>query len=263
MNIAILYIGTGNYSIFWKDFYESSEKYFLPSKTKHYFVFTDTEINQSSQNITTIFKKCEGFPNDSLFRFKMFLSIKESLKQFDYIYFFNSNMLFLELISENFLPKKNSQENGLIGVLHPGHFSKNHFWYPYDRNKSSKAYIPYVKNKKYNYFMGGVNGGLSNDYLRLIETCANNIEEDLKYNYIAKYHDESHINKYFFENNCKIMPSEYGWIEGKSSYNSIKILIRDKTRYSKIFKKQTTNILIRFYNVYKHITKALIWIIFK
>ena len=42
-SIGILYICTGPYVLFWKDFYESFEKNFLPSYEKRYYVFTDAE----------------------------------------------------------------------------------------------------------------------------------------------------------------------------------------------------------------------------
>ena len=39
--IAILYICTGKYVVFWKDFYQSFEKKFLKKSEVEYFVFTD------------------------------------------------------------------------------------------------------------------------------------------------------------------------------------------------------------------------------
>lgn len=42
-SIGILYICTGPYILFWKDFYESFEEKFLPSYQKKYFVFTDAD----------------------------------------------------------------------------------------------------------------------------------------------------------------------------------------------------------------------------
>ena len=39
--IAILYICTGEYVLFWENFYASAEKHLLPDYEKHYFVFTD------------------------------------------------------------------------------------------------------------------------------------------------------------------------------------------------------------------------------
>ncbi len=261
MSLAILYIGTGNYSVFWQDFKRSSDINFIPNVSKHYFVFTDDEAIMSDQNVTVVYKECEGFPLDSLMRFKMFLSIKEDLQSFNYTFFFNANMLFVDQITEDFLPKLNSLQHGLLGVLHPGHFTKKPFWYPYERSKSSTAYIPYLSDRKYYYFMGGVNGGVTSQYLDLIEVCANNIQRDLRNNVVAIYHDESHLNRYFFDHSCKILSSEYGWPEGIESNISIKILIRDKTRVSGSFRKQSTNYFIRIQNVLKHVIKSVIWIV--
>lgn len=261
MDIAILYIGTGKYSIFWNKFYQSSEIYFLPNHKKHYFVFTDDDNIESSHNITKIYKKCEGFPYDSLYRFKIFLTIKSELLKYDYTYFFNSNMLFLSIINDEFLPKDNDLENGLLAVLHPGHFQKHFMWYPYERNKSSMSYIPYNNKRKYHYFMGGVNGGISSRYLQLIETCAFNIDIDKKDGIIAKYHDESHLNKYLLDYNCKILGPEYGWIEDKQSNFSVKILITDKTKIDINFKKQSTNIFIRLRNKISHLYSSIIWLL--
>ena len=40
---AILYIATGRYIVFWKDFHRACEKFFLPHHEKTYFVFTDNQ----------------------------------------------------------------------------------------------------------------------------------------------------------------------------------------------------------------------------
>ena len=41
--VAILYIATDKYIVFWEDFYKSYEKYFLNNSEIHYYVFTDAE----------------------------------------------------------------------------------------------------------------------------------------------------------------------------------------------------------------------------
>ena len=56
MKIAILYICTGKYNIFWKDFYTSCEKNFIPNSEKHYFVFTDAE-NIDFEKVNSLFPK--------------------------------------------------------------------------------------------------------------------------------------------------------------------------------------------------------------
>ena len=55
-SVAILYIATGRYTVFWDYFYQSAEKYLLPVCNKHYILFTDSDalidsINSKSSNI--------------------------------------------------------------------------------------------------------------------------------------------------------------------------------------------------------------------
>lgn len=97
MKVAILYICTGKYNQFFQEFFSSCEKFFLPGIEKDYFVFTDNMNICDIHNVYLRYKQCEGFPKDSLFRFEMFLNIKKELKQYDYIFFFNSILNFCRL----------------------------------------------------------------------------------------------------------------------------------------------------------------------
>lgn len=63
--IAILYVCTGEYVIFWKDFFTSCEKYFIPEMRKEYYVFTDSdaiEFENENTHIHKIFQKNLGWP---------------------------------------------------------------------------------------------------------------------------------------------------------------------------------------------------------
>ena len=81
--VAVLYIATGRYTVFWKYFYESAEKYLLNNCLKHYFVFTDNSediAGKSRGNVTCIQQNKLGWPFDTLMRFDIFLSIKGRVK---------------------------------------------------------------------------------------------------------------------------------------------------------------------------------------
>lgn len=225
MRIAILYICTGKYSIFWGDFYRTCQENFLKDIEKHYFVFTDDPAITETPVVHPINQSAKGFPLDSLLRFEMFLKIEEKLKHFDYIFFFNSNVQFVASINTEILP---SEENdGLVGVLHAGYLKSPAFWLPFERNKKSAAYIrPFKKN--YNYFLGGINGGTTKSYLDLINTCRNNIQKDLNKGYIAFYHDESHINNYFSNRNILKLSPSFGFPEGWKLPFEPKIVILNK-----------------------------------
>lgn len=234
MKIAILYICTGKYNRFFHDFYMSSEKYFLVNDEKKYFVWTDdTTLGDSYTNVTTIFKECAGFPADSLFRFEIFLQAEKSLTKYDYIYFFNANTLFRDYITEDdILP----DQTGLAMGRWCGRRERQHpMFYPYERNKKSLAYIaPYGKD--YIYFMGGLNGGRTKEYLEMIKTLAQNIRVDYENGIIAKFHDESHINAYLRSHPCKVISSSLNQPEEVAS-PEVKIIFREKTRIDPYFNK--------------------------
>lgn len=228
MKIAILYICTGKYDIFWEGFYQSSEQYFLPDHEKHYFVFTDSKmIKAENERIHLIFQESVGWPYNTLLRFQFFLKAEKDLEQFDYIYFFNSNMRFLAPVGEEVFPTED--EDGLLAVLHPGYFNKTEKDFPYERNKQSLACIKKGEGK--HYFMGGFNGGKARNYLKLIKELNENIASDLSRNVIAVWHDESHLNAYLLTKKNRILSPAYGFGEGWPLPFEPKIIVLDKTKF--------------------------------
>lgn len=233
MKVAILYICTGKYNQFFKGFYESAEKYLLRDAEKHYYIWTDRDnLADGISNVTTIHKECEGFPADSLFRFEMFMQVENELMKYDYIYFMNSNALFIKPVGEEILP----DETGLAMGIWRGTRERQHpMFYPYERNKKSLAYIaPY--QPPYVYFMGGLNGGTSEKYLEMIRTLSKNIRDDYNRGIIAKFHDESHINAYMRNHSCKILSAELNSTEDSMTENS-KMILREKTYIDPYFNK--------------------------
>lgn len=227
--VAILYICTGKYSIFWEDFYKSFSAYFLPGYEKHYFVFTDQEevIVKTGENIHIIYQQKLGWPYDTLFRFRMFYRIDEQLKDFDFIFFFNANMICLQTIDDRILP---NDEEQLVVVKHPGFFNKDRSLFTYETNPQSLAYIPDDKGEY--YFMGGFNGGIGKYYRELIKTLKENIDYDLQTNkLIAIWHDESHLNRYMLGKSPKILSPAYGYPEGIEIPFEKKVIILDKNRF--------------------------------
>lgn len=259
MKIAILYICTGKYNQFWDGFYKSSEKYFLKGKAeKEYFVFTDNMELCKDKLVHLYYRECQGFPFDSLFRFDLFLSIEKEIVDFDYIYFFNANMLFVKPVGEEFLPT--SEDGNLAAVLHPLMLRRPFFCYSYERNKKSLAYIPLVRHHKYRYYMGSLNGGRAKDYLRLIRTCANNTRTDYDKGIIAMVHDESHLNRYLFDHKCKILAPAYAYPEGREMDYEPIILIRDKVKVDKYFNKgRDTSMFGKIKMVCSWIYRAILW----
>lgn len=223
--IAVLYICTGKYSVFWDEFYKSSEEKLLTNHHKTYFVFTDSEGIRNSENVKVNYQKKLGWPYDTLKRFEIFTSVIDELDEFDFIFFFNANAKVYSKIDEEILPIN----EGLVGVQHPCHWNSTNHNFIYERNPQSLAYIEPGKGE--NYFMGSFNGGKAADFSKLIKTLSKRIIIDEENGIIAIWHDESHLNRYFLDNEVKVLPPSYAYPEEMELPFEKRILLRDKKKW--------------------------------
>lgn len=235
MKVAILYIGIGAYIDFWKGFYISCEDHFLRGVQKDYFVFSDAEQIFEDNKVHKIFQEDLGWPGNSLLRYAFFMKILDELKAYDYIYFFNGNVLFLQDITEEeFCPRDDS----LLVIEHHYFVDKPNDLFPYDRNEKSTACIPFGEGE--HYVCGGLNGGKSEVFIRFIETLYHQIEEDNKNGVVALWHDESHVNRYILDHKkIKLLPPSYCYPELVANPDITlerKIICRDKRKYFNLYR---------------------------
>lgn len=248
MTIGILYVCTGKYTIFWDEFYTSFKKNFCKSSEKKFFVFTDANDLKyaDNQDVRVVYQEQLGWPYDTLMRFSMFNKAKNELSECDYIYFFNANMVCeKEVIEEEILPCIGKGQQ-LVVVKHPGYGSKKMMYCPLERNSKSLAYIPYNKGRV--YVCGGVNGGTASAYLQLINDLKERIDNDLSNGIIAKFHDESHLNKYILNReDVRVLTPEFCNPDDLSIPYEKKIRLLDKRKYLNInaIKKITKESLIK------------------
>lgn len=227
--IGVLYICTGKYNIFWKDFYISAEKFLLPSEQKVYFVFTDAEkiYAEGNKNVKKISQRYLGWPYNTLLRFEIFLKVESKLRNCDYLFFFNANTRFIASVDDEILPGKTN--NGLAAVIHPGFWNANRDDFTYERNAGSTAFIDFG-NGEY-YFMGALNGGESNAYLEMINILKDNIDKDLQNGIIALWWDESHLNHYLLDKNPLALSPSYCYPEDYRIPFTPKLIILNKLKY--------------------------------
>jgi hypothetical protein len=243
MKIALVTIATGKYNIFVPDLVRTAEDNFLPGLEKHYFIFSDTctAKDLDSNNISIIPQEKLGWPFDTMMRFHMFLSIKEELEKFDYVFFLNANLIFSKEIRREDL--KLHEGHQLLGVQHPGFYLTNRSKFPYERNPDVSCNIP--PNEGDFYFQGCFNGGRSSEWIEMCHTLSGMIELDLSKNLIPIWHDESYLNWYFKEKGAKVLPPSYGipeqiidgdfnwWDSGYKNLQLVEhyIIQRDKRKY--------------------------------
>lgn len=237
MKIAILYIATGRYKVFFYDFYNSVKKYFLPKSEKRFFIFTDDFSYDKfcKEDVFLVKRDAKGFPFDTLDRFDMFCGIKRQLLEFDYIFFFNANIVCTEDISDEVLPDKES-ESGIVCVSHPLMQKRDINTFPYERNIKSLAYIPFGTGKF--YVQGAFFGGTKDAFLKMCETLSENITVDYNNAIIAIWHDESHLNKYVQNIPIKVLGLNYLCpdtakyrLKCKHFYGNPKIILLEKNSY--------------------------------
>lgn len=223
--IDILTICTGKYTVFFKDFYESCEKFFLPGYNKRYFVFTDGELLES-ENIVKIHQNKLGWPYDTMMRFKMFNSIKNELNG-DYVFFFNVNIKFISEVGEEVLPKEENEY--LMGVIHPGFYNSSINHVPYERRYDSNFFIP-VGVGSY-YYQGCFNGGRTKEFLEMSSILESKINMDMANGIIPIWHDESALNWYYSTRSPLSLNSGYAYPESAEIPFDKKILQVDKNKF--------------------------------
>ncbi|AJI74716.1 glycosyltransferase 6 family protein [Francisella philomiragia subsp. philomiragia ATCC 25015] len=257
--LIVLYIATGEYIKFWKDFYLSAEKFFLKNSniSLEYIVYTDSTciFAEEKENVLRIYQENMEWPYITLFRFKIFKKALPYLYNSDYIFFFNSNMKFISDVNEKILPQGSKQ---LTFVMHPGYYNKPVKKFTYEKNNNSLAFVPKSLGKY--YFMGGVNGGTTKAYIKLINDLEYAIDQDLKKNVIAIWHDESHLNKYAIthEKLIHVLSPQYGYPEGLSNPDfEIKLVIKNKENYIDIHTIKGSKRRNVFLNIYSYIKGLL------
>lgn len=199
MRIAILYICTGKYEIFWDRFYDTSQKHFYAGHLKHYFVFTDSEriIRQRDSNISVYYQAKSGWPYDTLLRYNWFCTIQDLLREYDVCYYVNANSEFLRDVTEEEIPFP-STEYPLVLSIHPKYYDDDlGVTFNPERNPDSLAYVP--EGTKCRSHCGAFWGAKSDAFIEMSCILRDRTADDLSRGIIAVWHDQSHLIKYATE----------------------------------------------------------------
>ena len=185
--LAILYICTGPYAVFWHDFYPNFKANFLPDCDRTFYVFTDAaHIDyEDAPDVRRIYQKALPWPQSTMLRFAAFLGQADEL-----------------------LPAPAAGQS-LTAGCHLPFYGKKPIFHPYDSSGNSRASIPYSCGQY--YVAGGLNGGTAAAYLALCRELKKRTDEDLQNNVIARFHDESQLNRLVAETPGKfrILPPDY------------------------------------------------------
>lgn len=233
--VAVLYLCTGAYRVFWHDFYPNFKEHFLPDCERTFYVFTDAEtIDYEDQpDVRRIPQQALPWPYSTMQRFDAFLGQADRLAGYDYLFFANANLRCLRDVTAGELLPDAARGQVLTVVCHLPYYGKNPIFHPYERRRKSRAGIPY--NCGTWYVAGGLNGGQSAVYLDLCRELKARTDEDLSHGVIARFHDESQLNRLVAEQpgRFRILGPEYCTPE-ETPTGQEAIRIMQKSRYIKV-----------------------------
>lgn len=201
--IAIISIATGKYISLFDNLQKSIFEKFLPNHEKTIFLFTDSDYCQYNNiKISKILHL--PWPLNTLLRFHYIDTIIENLKQYDIIYYIDSDIIVHDVIDTEIIP------NNLSEIVCSEHYWEFKCLHPYENNKNSTAYVD-INDIKFNpqYCQACFFGSYKDTFLEMTHHLKQNINIDLKNNTISKWHDESHFNKYILDKPKKILKNSY------------------------------------------------------
>jgi histo-blood group ABO system transferase len=135
------------------------------------------------------------WPFMTLYRYKIFTQNSDFLKDMDYLYYCDADMLFVGDFGDEILGE-------LVATQHPGFYGRRG---TPEHRPQSLAYVG--PNEKMQYFAGGFNGGSKNGFLKMAKEIDKNIDIDFNNGVVAIWHDESHMNRYFINNQPSVILS--------------------------------------------------------
>jgi histo-blood group ABO system transferase len=193
MKICVITVATGKYIHFVESLLEKISQYFL-ADIEHEIsclLFTDNEMEYYSSNIKVSNILHKAWPEPALKKYNYIISEEQFLKDFDYLYLFDADVGIVDKVGEEVL-------QDLVGVLHPYKTMEPKEVYPYEKRIQSTAYVADENHDK--YYAAAFVGGKSKTFLDMAKIISQMVDEDEQNGIIAKWHDESHLNKYFNEN---------------------------------------------------------------
>ena len=237
MKVAISFIGTNKYLNFLPKYYDNIEKYFLPKSEKTILVFTDGELDETPETLKVFSQEHLDWPYITLKRFEILNKAREIISDHDWFVFIDADALVVDRIDED----EFFTDKPLFGVHHPCHFLKMqpHTQSPgaYEQNPKSEAYIDLSKGLPDVYWQGCLWGGQVPQVCAMIDELQARVDRDLKNDIVAVWHDESQINKYFYENQDQVhtFSSEFAYPEVFDQYCNFKPrivhLAKDNSKY--------------------------------
>lgn len=212
-SVALTVFAVGRYlEAYLKPFILSAEQHFMVGLPVTYYIFTDLpeevpefELGPRRTMKVLLSQRYSRWEDISMMRMKTISKMIESEISFQcsYVYCLDVDSVFQARFGSEILSDS-------VALLHSWFYNLPKDRYSYDKNPKSQAFM---KTGDY-YYHAAVFGGTWRNVKALVDFCYQGIIEDKKNEVEALWHDESHLNKYFWLNKpTKVLSPEYYWDE--------------------------------------------------
>ncbi|XP_047437216.1 N-acetyllactosaminide alpha-1,3-galactosyltransferase-like isoform X2 [Mugil cephalus] len=209
--VALTVFAVGRYlDAYLSTFLTSAEKHFMLGLPVTYYVFTDLpdkvpNITVAPQRSVKVIKveKHTRWQDISMMRMKTISDVIESdlRHKFQYIFCFDVDQEFKDRFGSEALGES-------VALLHAHYYKLPKYRFTYDKNPKSKAYMEVGDY----YYHAAIFGGSWQNVKDLADTCYQSIMDDKQNDVEALWHDESHLNKYFWvKKPSRLLSPEYCW----------------------------------------------------
>ncbi|KAG7244736.1 hypothetical protein INR49_029755 [Caranx melampygus] len=210
-SVALTVFAVGRYlDAYLKTFLDSSEHHFMPGLPVTYYVFTDLPEQvpdiklapQRSLKVITV-ERHSRWQDVSMMRMKTISDVIESdiRHHCTHVFCFDVDQVFTGRFGSEALGDS-------VALLHAYYYRLPRSLYTYDRNPRSTAYMETGDF----YYHAAVFGGTWKNVQALANACYQGIMEDKQKNVEARWHDESHLNKYLWLHKpSRVLSPEYCW----------------------------------------------------
>jgi hypothetical protein len=237
VHVSVLSVATSGYLSHWHRLLASVERYFFPDDRVTMHVFTDDvegaiEHQQISPRVVAKVHEVPswGWPEATLLRFRAINRYASEISG-DVACWLDADMLVTRDTGNELTPK--SWANGLAFVHHPGYwrpkgsaqiqtwlksprtFASDLIWQlggkkalgAWETNDESLAFV--APDQRHDYVCGGAWFGWTDRILQMSQVLEARTDEDLARGFIARWHDESHLNWYVAHNAVTLLGPEY------------------------------------------------------
>nr|XP_043887482.1 N-acetyllactosaminide alpha-1,3-galactosyltransferase-like isoform X1 [Solea senegalensis] len=210
-SVALTVFAVGRYlDAYIKTFLTSAEKHFMLGLPVTYYVFTDTPEKVPNIELGPLRKlkvieveKHSRWQDISMMRMRTISDIIESeiRHSFRYVFCFDVDQEFKGRFGTEALGES-------VALLHAHYYKLPKYRFTYDKNPKSKAFMETGDF----YYHAAIFGGFWENVKNLTDVCYQRIMEDKMNKVEALWHDESHLNKYFWLNKPhRLLSPEYCW----------------------------------------------------